>query len=181
MVGNGRDMQLKKIDLSQGMGWFSITYPAQFQLNISGSQIEFLHEIVRQHNKYSEIKEHYGALRYVNHTIGKELGEVENWISSVVFNCLGEVTTPNGKDDVVRLTGTCMNVHIELGRREQQQRSLAPKNDEQHSRGPLRRVYFSLSDGAIQIIFSYCKKKVDRQTVENLLQAVELSFVGLVS
>jgi hypothetical protein len=181
MVGNGRDRQVEKIDLSQGMGWFSISYPAQFQLSASSGHIEFLRDIVRQHDRYSDIKEHYGALRYLNHTAGKELGEVEDWTSSVVFNCLGEVTTPNGKDDVVRLTGTCMKVHIEFDRREQQQRRFAPNNGGQRVRSPLRRVSFSLSDGAIQIIFSFCKEKVDSQAVENLLQAIQQSFAGLVS
>jgi hypothetical protein len=180
IVSNGRDKQVEGIDLSQGMGWFSLHYPAQFHLAENREQLEFLRDIVRQRNRYAEIKEDYGALRYLNGTAGKELGDVEDWTSSVVFNCMGEVTTPDGKDDVVRLSGTCMKVHIEFDRQERQQTSERENGDE-HGRNPLRRVYFSLSDGSIQVIFSFSKQKVDSQAVDKLLQTIEQSFTGLVA
>jgi amino acid adenylation domain-containing protein len=181
MVANGRDRQVDGIDLSQGMGWFSISYPAKFHLSASGELLEFLHEIARQNSRYSEIKEHYGALRYLNQKTGKELAAVEDWTQSVVFNCMGEVTTPGGKDDVVRLTATCLNVHIEFDRREREKQQFAPSNAGTRVHSPLRRIYFSLSDGAIQIIFYFCKEKVDSQVADNLLEAIGRSFVGLVS
>jgi amino acid adenylation domain-containing protein len=181
MVSNGRDKRVEGMDLSQGMGWFSIHYPALFHLSASGGQMEFLREVVRQHDRYSDIKENYGALRYLNRITGDELEQVEDWTSSVVFNCMGEVTTPNGKDDVVRLTGTCMKVHIEFDRQEQQQQKFAQNNGGHRALNPSRRVHFSLSDGAIQIIFSFCKKKVDSHAVENLLQTIQQSFAQLVS
>jgi amino acid adenylation domain-containing protein len=181
MVSGGRDSQIEGIDLSQGMGWFSTSYPVKFNLNAPCEHLEFLRGIVRQHNRYSEIKEHYGALRYLNQEAGKELGKVEDWTSSIVFNCMGEVTTPSGKDDVVRLSGTCLQVHIAFDQQERQNRRQAPIDQGQAAGSPLRRVFFSLSDGAIQIVFAFCKEKIDSQAVEKLLQAIEQSFAGLVS
>lgn len=181
IVSNGRDKQVEGMDLSQGMGWFSIHYPAQFYLSASGGQMEFLREVLRQHERYSDIKENYGALRYLNRMAGDKLGEVEDWTSSVVFNCMGEVTTPNGKDDVVRLTGTCMKVHIEFDRQEQQQQKFVQNSGSHRALNPSRRVHFSLSDGSIQIIFSFCKEKVDSHAVENLLQTIQHCFAQLVS
>jgi len=179
MVSNGRDKEVEGIDLSRGIGWFSLHYPAWFHLRASGGQLDFLRDIVHQHRRYSDIKENYGALRYLNGTVGKELAEVEDWTQSVVFNCMGEVTTSSGKDDVVRLSDTCLKVHIEFDRQRQQQR-FSPNNGSQRDTSPLRRVHFSLSDGAIQVLFSFCKEKVHNQSVDNLLQTIQQSFSGLV-
>jgi hypothetical protein len=178
IVSNGRDQEVEGIDLSRGMGWFSLHYPARFQLSAPGGQLDFLRDIVRQHRCYSDIKENYGALRYLNRTTGKELDKVEDWTSSVVFNCMGEVTTSSGKDDVVRLSDTCLKVHIEFDRQHQQQRPV--QDGAQRESSPLRRVHFSLSDGAIQVLFSFCREKVDSLAVDNLLQTIQQSFAGLV-
>jgi condensation domain-containing protein/phosphopantetheine binding protein/AMP-binding enzyme len=176
MISNGRDRQVDGIDLSRGMGWFSLHYPARFQLGTSGGQLEFLHDVVEQHRRYSEIKENYGALRYLNRSTAKELDQVEDWTSTVVFNCMGEVTTSSGEDDVVRLSDTCLKVHVESDR----QQRLDQDGVQQHESSPLRRVHFSLSEGAIQVLFSFCPEKVDTLAVDNVLQTVQQSFVGLV-
>jgi amino acid adenylation domain-containing protein len=179
MVSNGRDRQVPGLDLTQGMGWFSTTYPARFHLGATASQLEFLREIVRQQRRYAEIKEHYGALRYLNRATAKELGEVEDWTSSVVFNCLGEVTTSNGIGDVVRLTDLCMKIHLAYDQQEQQRRRALPAHDAAEMRNPWRRALFSLSDGAIQVIFSFRRDKVESGAVDTLLQAIEQSFSTL--
>jgi hypothetical protein len=72
-------------------------------------------------------------------------------------------------------------MHIAFDQEERRNRRQAPIHGGQSAPSPLRRVFFSLSEGAIQIVFAFCKEKVDSQAVEKLLQTIEQSFTELIS
>jgi acyl transferase domain-containing protein/tryptophanase len=92
MTANGREAGTEGLDLTRGLGWFSVQYPALFDLELEDANDAFLDAILRQHRTYSNKREHFGLLRYMNHELGPQLESVEDWSQCIAFNCLGDIS-----------------------------------------------------------------------------------------
>jgi hypothetical protein len=91
MIDNGRDLGGETLDLTRGLGWYSVRYPVRFQLDASGGRDRLLHDIARQRAAIAPRRLHYGLLRYLNPHTRDRLRDAEDWRDSLAFNCLGHL------------------------------------------------------------------------------------------
>jgi acyl transferase domain-containing protein/tryptophanase/acyl carrier protein len=114
MIFSGREARVEGLDLTRGLGWFSVRYPALFHLDQGVAQPGFLETVVGQHRAYMNKREHYGLLRYMNHELGSKLEAVEDWTQSLGFNCLGEIDPQSRPDDQFSLSTEGMQALLEF-------------------------------------------------------------------
>src|SRR5205823_6335079 len=114
IAANGREEDVDGLDLTRGLGWFSVVYPALFHLDSGDAQASFLEIAIQQHRAYLDRRTHYGLLRYMNHHLGPELQAAEDWSQCISFNCFGDIDPKPEADDLFCLANEGFTALLEF-------------------------------------------------------------------
>jgi acyl transferase domain-containing protein/tryptophanase/acyl carrier protein len=155
MVANGRHAGAEGLDLTRGLGWFSVQYPALFHLEAGDNQDEFLNAVIRQHRTYQDKREHYGLLRYMNHESGPKIEPLEDWSQAIAFNCLGEIGPQSPPDDPFWLDRDGLRALLEFAEERQD-----------YDRG----FWFFVSEGKLHVQVLFRTGAFRPEEMEDLLQ-----------
>lgn len=174
MICNGRDEVCGEVDLTGGAGWFSVRYPATFQLKSDLGQADFLLDIAEQHGQYRVNRKNYGLLRYLNVETASRLAQAEDWSKSVPFNCWGEIASRrNSQGAEIATSIASQQVLREFLRR----KSIARREvGFESGDDPTRGLLFFMSEGRFSVQYSFNNSRTDPGHVHQLLKSVAKSI-----
>jgi hypothetical protein len=166
MVANGRQTAAEQFDLTRGLGWFSVQYPAFFRLEPLESHVGFLNAVIQRNRDYVNEREQYGLLRYMNRACGSELASVEDWSQGVAFNFLGDLDPKSQPDDPFWLYKDGLHALLEFTQERQD-----------HDRG----FRFFVLGGRLHIQVLFRKGAFADKEMAELLQRTEDAFLQFIS
>jgi hypothetical protein len=164
MAANGREGDIEGLDLTRGLGWFSVVYPALFSLDLGDPQTSFFDTVIRQHRAYLDKREHYGLLRYINHYFGPHLQAAEDWSQCIAFNCFGDIDPQSAADDLFCLASEGFTALLEFTEQRQD-----------YDRG----FWFFVLEGRLHIRVLFRPGAFSPEEMEDLLQETKGSFLEL--
>jgi 3-oxoacyl-(acyl-carrier-protein) synthase/aryl carrier-like protein len=164
IAANGREEDVEGLDLTRGLGWFSVVYPALFHLDPGDTQASFLESAIQQYRAYLDKRSHYGLLRYMNHHLVPELQAAEDWSQCISFNCFGDIDPKSKTDDLFHLANGGFTALLEFTEQRQD-----------YDRG----LWFFIMEGKLHIRVFVRTGAFEQDEMEDLLRETKRSLLEL--
>jgi polyketide synthase PksL len=164
IAANGREEDVEGLDLTRGLGWFSVVYPALFHLDPGDTQASFLESAIQQYRAYLDKRSHYGLLRYMNHHLVPELQAAEDWSQCISFNCFGDIDPKSKTDDLFHLANGGFTALLEFTEQRQD-----------YDRG----LWFFIMEGKLHIRVFVRTGAFKQDEMEDLLRETKRSLLEL--
>jgi len=154
LEGHGREDIMEDVDISRTVGWFTTLFPVHLQHNITKDPGQALLEVKEQLHKIPGRGIGYGLLRYISddQKIRETLVEVPR--PEVSFNYLGQVDQSLPENSPFSVASESKGA----------ERSL--KAERPHK----LMVSGNISQGRLQMNWSYCESLYDNETIEMLAE-----------
>jgi non-ribosomal peptide synthase protein (TIGR01720 family) len=154
LEGNGREAKLEGIDLSRTVGWFTTIYPVLLNLGTTKNSGDILTVIKEEIRRVSNEGIGYGLGRCLSedNAIASQLQSLPR--PEIIFLYLGQLDQSLPQSALFRLT----------------QDSCGPERSPQGIRPHLLQVTGSVTQGQLQLDWTYSENVHRRETIENLAQ-----------
>jgi hypothetical protein len=174
MEWNGRPQVANGLDLTRGIGWFALYYPAIFRVDTDIDQAALMQDIVIQHRNLFDKRETYSVLRFLNPATAKALGGVEDWRSSICFACLGDLGGRPEADEIIMFKPECLAVSIELIRSLGRGSVMNPRSKNRFD------IAFYVMNQAIHIGVTFNPDRDKREEIEAFLLELKQSLLEVI-
>lgn len=154
LEGHGREDILDDVDISRTVGWFTAVFPVLLELNGTSDRGQALKTVKEQLRQIPNRGIGYGLLRYLNS--GEIAASLRNLPQAEVsFNYLGQFDQSFAESSLFELakepSGSCHSL--------------------QDSRSHLFEIDGMITDGQLQMVWTYSEALHRRTTVEHLAQS----------
>jgi non-ribosomal peptide synthase protein (TIGR01720 family) len=165
LEGHGREPLFDDIDLSRTVGWFTTHFPVLLKLDETRSTGEVLRTVKEQLRQVPNRGIGYGILRYFNNDAGliEQLRSLPQ--PQVSFNYLGQF------DQALRETGLFRLASEAVPETQSRRGNLSH----------LLRVNASVSNGQLQVLWTYSRNLYKPETVEKLSQEFQQALQTLIA
>jgi len=163
LEGHGREELFEDVDLSRTVGWFTSLVPVRLALRGRPGPGEALKSIKEQLRAIPQRGIGYGLLRYL-HPDAELRQELARWQAEVGFNYLGQLDQA--------LTDPALALAKE---------SSGPSQSPRGRRVHLLDVNGAISDGCLQLVWTYSRHRHERATIERLAAAFIDSLRALIA
>ncbi|HEY9849780.1 MAG TPA: SDR family NAD(P)-dependent oxidoreductase [Leptolyngbyaceae cyanobacterium] len=154
LEGNGREAKLDGVNLSRTVGWFTTIYPVLFNLENAKNSGDILSVIKEEIRRISQEGIGYGLGRYLSqdNAIASQLQSLPR--PEIIFLYLGQLDQSLPQSALFRLT----------------RESCGPERSLQGIRPHLLQVTGFVTQGQLQLDWTYSENVHRRETIENLAQ-----------